>query len=1139
VDQDVRNWLEKLDLGRYGDAFEENELDLDLISDLTDADLKDLGVATMGHRKKLLRAIAMLSPAVPDDVGGTTSGVPISSADVTPQYLAKQILNSRSALEGERKHVTVVFADVQGSTALIEGFDPEQAEKRLAPALQAMIDAVHEFEGTVNKIQGDGIMALFGAPLAHEDHAVRACYAALAIQERLRRLHQTELSVRVGLHSGEVVVRSVNNDLSMDYDAIGPTVHLASRMEQLAAPGTIRLTAATERLADGFVEAQSLGLANVKGLSTPTETFELLAKTGVQTRWEVSSTRTLTRFVGRETEMATLEPILDLAGAGQGQIVAIVGEAGMGKSRLVHEFTSQAERAGWTVRMTGASPHAKNTAFMPIGRLLRSFFGARATDGQETIARSARDRIAMVAPELMPILTPLFSVLDLPVDDPAWAKADPQARRQQIIDAICALAVRRATDVKLLMVFEDLHWIDAETQAVLDSLVEALGAARILLLLTYRPEYRHQWAAKSYYQLVSLTPLQAATAMPLVDALLGRDPSVEPLRPLLIERTEGNPLFLEEMVRSLADGGILQGERGAYVLVQAIDHIDIPESVQSVLAARIDRLAPDLKFLVQTASVIGRELSFDLLFAIADLPADLLRDHLTILQSAEFLYEVQSTSHSTYIFKHALTQDVAYDSLLRDQRLDRHRRIVSAIEKLYADRIEEQIDPLAYHALRGEVWDKAHTYARRAADRALERSANLAALEYYEEALLALRQLPQIPETTAEQIDLHFAVRDVLFMLGRLSEILSHLDQAETLAKTIDDRRRFVQILLYKSGYHWQIGQQDKAVRDGQAALDVGRRERDPEIIALAHYRLGSAKTIQANFVGAIDNFRHARLVLETEIDGDVWQFGGLQRAFCCGFESWCLAELGEFDKAIAIGRAGLDMAEQADHAYTRWAVCGTFLLHTYVRQGRFEEAVVLGKLWSESDKNPEESVGFPWKAAMVAWSNACLGNQSAAEYWIDRAATAWDSGACIAESKNISWVALLWLSEAHRAIGEFGSARSFASQALDLARTRNEPGHVAWAQWLIGMAELSLGDTQAESLIKQFKNAVAAAEERSMRPLIAHCHQSLGTLYTILDQPETADKYRAMARQAFHDMGMMYWLNAVEGSTDGCHSAE
>jgi class 3 adenylate cyclase/tetratricopeptide (TPR) repeat protein len=1126
VAQDVRKWLEDLGLGQYSDAFQENALDLDLIRDLTDADLKDLGVAAMGHRKILLRAIETLSP----NKSGA-GDVQISSADVTPQYLARQILNSRSALEGERKQVTVLFADVQGSTALIEGIDPEQAAQRLAPALQAMIDAVHQFEGTVNKIQGDGIMALFGAPLAHEDHAVRACYAALAIQERLVRLEQAAPSVRVGLHSGEVVVRSVNNDLSMDYDAIGPTVHLAGRMEQLAAPGTIRLTAATERLAEGFVEVKSLGLTDVKGLSAPIETFELRAQTGIQTRWEVSASRTLTRFVGRETEMAGLKPVLELAGAGKGQIAAIVGEAGMGKSRLVHEFIGQAERAGWTVRMTVASPHARNTAFMPISRLLRNFFEVRATDSQETIAQNARQRIATVAPELEPILTPLFSVLDLPVDDPSWAQADPQERRQQIIDAIRALALRRAEDIKLLLVFEDLHWIDPETQAVLDSLVDALGAARILLLVTYRPEYSHQWAAKSYYQLVSLAPLQAATAQSLLDALLGQDSSILPLRPLLIERTEGRPLFLEETVRALADGGNLQGDRGAYVLTQAVDHIDIPDSVQSVLAARIDRLAPDLKALVQTASVIGRELSFDLLVEIADVPADQLRKQLASLQSAEFLYEVQSFPQRAYIFKHALTQDVAYDSLLREQRQDRHGRIVSAIEKLYADRITEQVDRLAYHALRGEVWDKAHHYARRAADRALERSSNLAALEFFEDALVAIKKLPSTPDITADHIDLHFGIRDVFFVVGRLSEILTHLDAAEALAKTIDDRQRLAQVLLYKSGYHWQVGQQEEALREGQAALDIGLREENTEIAALAHYRLGTAKTWQADYVGAIDNMRQAQQMFEIGKDREIWQFGGLTYAFCFGFESWCLGELGEFDKAIEVGLVGMDIAEQVDHAYTMWTVGGAGLINPYVRQGRFEDAIALGERVLRRQEYLEAPVGFPWIAAKVAWSHACTGNRAAAEMWADRAMIVWEVSVSNAAAENISWDGLLWLSEAHRAIGDFDVALSTAGQALELAIARKEPGHAAWAEWLIGMAEMALGEAPAESVIGRFESAVEAASERAMRPLHAHCQHGLGTIYAGLNQTEKADRHLTAAKEAFHAMGMTYWLNAIESS--------
>src|SRR6266545_6750295 len=487
---------------------------------------------------------------------------PASSQDrpplvYTPQYLAEKILHTRTALEGERKLVTVLFADIKGSTELIAGLDPEDARTLLDAALHAMMEAVHRYEGTVNQVLGDGIMALFGAPLAHEDHAIRACYTALAMQaamrryaEEVRRSHGLEFQIRVGLNSGEVVVRAIGSDLHMDYSAVGQTTHLAARMEQLAPPGSIRLTAATLRLVEGLVHVTELG---------------------------------------------------------PGQVVALVGEAGVGKSRLVYECVHSHRTQGWLVLESTAVSYGKATPYFPVIDLLKRYCNLEDRDDPRIIRAKVTGQVQTLDEGLQETIPALLWLLDaLPADSP-FLTLDPPQRRRRTLDALTLLLLRESQAQPLLLVCEDLHWTDAETQALLDRLVESLSTARLLLLGTYRPEYQHGWGSTTSYTQMRLDPLPPVSAEAFVQALLGDDRRLVSLTRLLTARTEGNPFFLEETVRTLVETGVLVGTPGAYHLAQALPSIQVPATVQAVLAARIDRLPPEEKRLLQTAAVIGME----------------------------------------------------------------------------------------------------------------------------------------------------------------------------------------------------------------------------------------------------------------------------------------------------------------------------------------------------------------------------------------------------------------------------------------------------------------------------------------------------------------------------------------------------
>jgi class 3 adenylate cyclase len=721
----------------------------------------------------------------------------------TPPYLAEKILTSRAALEGERKQVTVLFADLKGSMELLAERDPEEARQLLDPVLDRMMAAVHQYEGTVNQVMGDGIMALFGAPLAHEDHAVRACYAALRMQEAVKqyaaevqRSHGVPIHMRVGVNAGEVVVRSIGSDLHMDYTAVGQTTHLAARMEQMAMPGAILITPAVLGLVEGFVQVKALGAMPVRGLRDPVEVYEVTGAGVVRSRLQVAAARGLTRFVGRQPELETLQQALAQAQAGNGQVIALIGEAGVGKSRLVYEVVHSHRTQGWQVLESASVSYGKATPYFPVIDLLKRYCHVEERDDLRTRRAKVTGQILTLDETLQEAIPALLALLDaLPADSP-FLTLDPSQRRQRTLAGLKRLLLRESQVQPLLLVFEDLHWIDTETQALLDSLVESLPMAQALLLVNYRPEYQHGWGSKTYYRQFRLDPLPPASADEFLQTLLGDDVGarsnvpLQTLKQLLIERTGGNPFFLEESVRTLVETGMLVGAPGAYRLAQPVASLHMPATVQAVLAARIDRLPPEEKHILQTAAVIGNEIPLSLLQAIAELPETDLHHGLAHLQAAEFLYETRLFPEREFTFKHALTHEVAYSGLLQERRRVLHARIVESLEGLYADRLDEQVERLAHHALRGEVWDKACTYHRQAGVKAMEQSAYPAVVASYEQALAALEHLPHERETLEQAIDLRLALRQALTTLQEGERALTHLHTAETLATALNDQRR-------------------------------------------------------------------------------------------------------------------------------------------------------------------------------------------------------------------------------------------------------------------------------------------------------------------------------------------------------------
>jgi predicted ATPase/class 3 adenylate cyclase len=1050
----------------------------------------------------------------------------------TPRHLAEKILTSKSTLEGERKQVTVLFADLKGSMELLADRDPEEARQLLDPVLERLMAAVHRYEGTVNQVMGDGIMALFGAPIAHEDHAMRACYAALAMQEtmrryseEMRRAHGIEVQIRVGLNSGEMVVRSIGSDLSLDYTAVGQTTHLAARMEQLATPGSIRLAAETLRLAEGFIQVKALGPVPVKGLAEPVEVFELVGVTSFRRRLQVTAARGLTHFVGRQLEMEALGQALMRAESGHGQVVAVVGEPGVGKSRLVYEFIHSYHTRAWRVLESASVSYGHASPYFPVIDLLQHYFGIDAHDDPRTIRAKVTGHVVMLDEALQETIPPLLMLLNALAEDHPFSKVDPPLRRQQTLSALKRMLLRESQVQPLLLVFEDLHWIDSETQALLNSLIDSLPTAQLLLLVNYRPEYEHGWGRKTYYTQLRLDPLSPTSAEELLQALLGDDPGMLPLKRLLIERTEGNPFFLEESVRTLIEIGALVGEGQAYRLLKPIQSIGMPATVQVVLAARIDRLTSEEKRLLQTAAVIGTDVPLSLLRTIAEMPEDAFHTGLSRLQAAEFLYEMHLFPEHIYTFKHALTHEVAYGSLLQERRRALHAQIADALETAGSARSTDQAERLAHHAFRGEVWDKAVRYCHQAGLQAAARSAHRESVARYEQALAALRHLPQQRETIEQAIDLRCDLRNSLIPLGEYARIGDYLRQAETLAEGLQDRRRLARLAAYMAQYLWATVHHERAVEVGQRARALATELGDLSLQVVANYIVAFAYHDLSDYRPAMDLLRQNIMRLEGDLIGERFGQPSSPSVHSRGLLAWCHGWQGEFAAAIPLIKEAARIAEAADHPGSMvFASNAGGLL--YLLKGDLQEAIA----------RLERSMAL-YKAMQVPTAPLVLSFLGHAYTLADRVAEALplfeQSLERAAAQKflpcNSLWIG--WWGEASLRAGRMEDALRQARRALTMAHAQVEEGYEAYALRLLAKIAAHADSPDVEQAEERYRQALALAEERGMRPLVAHCHLGLGLLYAKIGRREDARGALSAAIALYRAMEMTFWLPQAEAT--------
>ena len=1048
----------------------------------------------------------------------------------TPKHLAERIINSKAALEGERKQVTVLFADLKGSMELLADRDPEEARKLLDPVLERMIEAVHRYEGTVNQVMGDGIMALFGAPLAHEDHAVRACYAALWMQENVktyanevRRTHAAVVKIRIGLNSGEVVVRAIGSDLHMDYTAVGQTTHLAARMEQLADPGAIVITPETLALAEGYVEVKSLGPVTVKGLVDAVEVYEVTGVGPARTRLQASARRGLSRFVGRGDELEQLSRAQQLADSGRGQVAAIVGEAGVGKSRLLYEFTHSHRMQGWLVLEAASVSYGKATSYLPVIALLKNYFKIRDRDDLREIREKVTGKLLTLDRTLEPTLPALLALLDVPVDDPAWQMLDPGQRRQQTLDAVKRLLLREAREHPLLLIFEDLHWIDGETQALLDGLVESLASARLLLLVNYRPEYQHGWGSKTSYSQMRLDALPARSAGELLDALLGDDSGLTPLKQLLVKR--GNPFFLEETVRTLVETKTLDGAPGRYRLTKPVQAIQVPVTVEVMLAARIDRLVPEDKRLLQVASVVGKNVPFALLQAVAELPDEALRRGLDHLQAAEFIYEIGLFPDLEYSFKHALTHDVTYAGLLHERRRELHARIVDAIEALQRDRLGEHTEQLAHHAVRGELGEKAVHYLQQAGGKAAARSALRDARVWYEQALDTLGALPDSTSVLERAFEIRLELRPVLALLGDVRRALECLQEAESLAERLNDDRRRGRVCALITIIHTQLGGLDEAHASATRALAISRMLQDLDLYIPSTSFLAAVYSLRGEYEQAIELATDSLAALPADRAHERFGYAAPASVHSRYVLIQSLAQLGRFAEAAEYEAEASRLVESMQHAFTvqiTHTAAGTL----YLLKGDWAQARSRIEAWIAVVRGGNIALLLPYAVAASAWVMAELDQVSEALDRLREAHQLIERHAARGIIHYIGW-AYYSLGRAGLRLGRLDEAQRLGDRAVEFSP--RHLGYAAHALHLLGDIATHPDRFDAERGETHYLKALTLAEPRGMRPLVAHCHLGLGKLYRRTGKRDQAQEHLTTATAMYREMDVRFYLEQAE----------
>jgi tetratricopeptide (TPR) repeat protein len=993
------------------------------------------------------------------------------------------------------------------------------------------MDEIHRYEGTINQFRGDGVMALFGAPIAHEDHAQRACHAALAVQkvltpysENLKTSYGIDFNMRIGLNSGPVVVGSIGDDLRMDYTAQGDTANLAARMESSADPGSILISDNTHRLAKEFFEFGAPSAFQVKGKQEPVEAYRLIKPTEVETRIAASAAKGLTRFVGRTHEIETLKAAFEKVQSGEGQVVGIVGEAGVGKSRLLLEFRNTLPKGEHWYYEGRCLHYGGSMPYLPILDITRSLIGVKEGEQEHVIRQKLKEIILGIDQNLAHVIPPFQELLSLKVDDEDFAKLEPKQKREKAFEAIRDLLIRGSQDRTVVLVVEDLHWIDKTTEEFLGYMIGWLPRTRILLLLLYRPEYTHQWGSKSYYSMIGVGQLSASTSAELVGAILEGGDVVPELRELILNRAAGNPLFMEELTHTLLQNGSIQKKDDQFVLTRDVPSDQVPDTIQGIIAARMDRLEESLKRIMQVAAVIGREFAFRILETITEMKEE-LKSGLVNLQGLEFIYEKSLFPDLEYIFRHALVQEVAYNSLLINRRKEIHEKIGGAIETLYPARLEEFYEMLAYHYSRSEDQTKAYEYLKLSARKAAEREALWESFGFYSRAADTMSKLPVSHETKRELVQLILSMTAPMRGLGYPEDSFKYFELAEGIAKDVNDSRTSAKVMSLTGLYHVTKGDARLGSVYIENAFREAEKSEDVTLIAPIGFDLCLSHFSKRDMVSLADTPGRILPFIETaHMEREFFGRPPNPYAMIKAMKGFALANLGDFPAAERCLGEALSLATEINHIFTIGHAEACYgMCHMIKGDGQAcvdhcQKAVCL----------LEQINAMLWLGPLYS----CVGHGYHLVGRLDDAIGNIEKGLGIHTKIGIlpaRAIHYLFLSMIYLDMGDMAEASKNAEEARRLATKREEKD-------LEGRSHIVLGRIAAKKATSQFPdaehsilNGIKILAHHKLKPYESMGYLHLGELYAESGRKEEALQNLKKAEGMFQDMGMDYWLGKAQ----------
>jgi DNA-binding NtrC family response regulator/tetratricopeptide (TPR) repeat protein len=1014
---------------------------------------------------------------------------------------------SPSLIRWERRPVTFV------RVTLVPGSEEDLPDT--SRMLELIVDKIRTFGGKIEEIDQCSLDATFGVePL--EDAPRRAANAALTLVKGAESGAEVAAKVRVALHAASVLVGRISDTAEIERADKRRASDELDALLAAAEPGAIVLTSDTGPLLDRRFKLDTL--SGTPRVGRPPLLLAGRRGTGHEFGGRIGP------FVGRSQEMDLLEMRWAAAAEGRGQVVGIVGEPGVGKSRLLWEFARRRREHARVLEAT-AEVLAMPTPYGPVIELLRSYLGLAPGEDPHAVRTNIVQHVHDLDPALAPVVPPLLALLDVAPDEMEWRMLDAPQRRQRTLDAVKALFLHESRRRTLVLAVEDVHWLDSESQAVLDTLVDSLPTAPLLLLVTYRPEYRHRWGSYLYYTLLRIDPLRLSSATEFLRALVGEHPSLADIPGRLVEWTGGNPLFLEEMVRSLAETGTLLGERGAYRLAAPVTNLQVPASVEEVLAGRIGRLGEGERALLQASAVIGRDVPYAILSPVAGIPDPRLLEGLGVLREAEFLYEASTFPEAELTFKHALTHAVAYQSLPDGQRRALHARVLEAIETIYADRPTEHVDRLAHHAFLGEVWDKALVYSRQAGAKAVTRSANSEAVACFARALTALEHLPESRERTEQAVDLHLQRANSLVPIADFGPISEHLREAEELAQVLEDLPRLGRVLSFMSAYAWLVGDHHRSVEYGRRALDIAQSVNDLTLRVRTNLGLGQTYHVLGDYPRAVAALEQNVTELQGDLLGRRFGLVGVASVLSRAWLVWCMSELGEFDRVLPRGEEAVRIAEAMNHPYSRLtAYFGMGCFH--LCRGEIDDAVAVLEPALELCRHWDTQLRlwFMGVAPALGHAYALSGKAEEAIPLIEKAVEqAAASGSMFGQSLRT-----IWLAQALLLGGRPTDAQRVAFEALTLARRHRERGHEVWIHGIIGDIAVQVEPSEAAAQ-RAYQEQITLAHELGMRPRLAIGHLGLGRSYRRTGHTLKAREHLEIAVALLSDMQMPLWREAAK----------